>query len=35
MREQFRDLLRTEVGRTVSSPAEIEAEIRYLFKASR
>lgn len=35
VREQFRELLRAEVGRTVSSPAEIDAEIRHLFNASR
>lgn len=35
LREEFRDLLRAEVGRTVSSPAEIDTEIRHLFKASR
>jgi len=35
LREEFRDLLRAEVGRTVSSPAEIDAEVRHLFSASR
>ena len=35
MREEFRDLLRIEVGRTVSRPAEIDAEIHHLFRVSR
>jgi RNA polymerase sigma-70 factor (ECF subfamily) len=35
MREEFRELLRAEVGRTVSNPTEIDAEIRHLFQASR
>lgn len=35
LREEFRTLLRAEVGRTVSSQAEIDAEIRHLFSASR
>lgn len=35
LREEFRERLRAEVGRTVSSAAEIDGEIRYLFSASR
>lgn len=35
MRNDFRELLRAEVGRTVSSPAEIDEELRYLFAAFR
>jgi RNA polymerase sigma-70 factor (ECF subfamily) len=30
LRARYRDLLRAEIGRTVSSPDEIEAEVRYL-----
>lgn len=33
LRERYRDVLREEVAMTVSSPAEIEAELRYLFRA--
>jgi RNA polymerase sigma factor (sigma-70 family) len=35
LREEFRELLRAEVGRTVGSPVEIEDEIRYLFRVFR
>jgi len=31
MRQRYRQLLREEIGRTVASPAEMEAEMRYLF----
>jgi DNA-directed RNA polymerase specialized sigma24 family protein len=33
LRNDFRELLRTEVARTVDSPAEIDEEIRHLFRA--
>jgi DNA-directed RNA polymerase specialized sigma24 family protein len=35
LRAAFLDLLRAEVGRTVSSPEEVDDEIRHLFSASR
>ena len=31
LRQHYRELLRDEISRTVASPAEIEAELRYLF----
>lgn len=33
MRKRYRQLLRMEIGQTVSDPAEIEEEIRHLFSA--
>lgn len=35
LRDEFRELLRAEVGKTVDSPAEIDDEIRQLFGAFR
>jgi RNA polymerase sigma-70 factor (ECF subfamily) len=35
LRNEFRALLRSEVARTVGSPAEIDDEIRYLFSVFR
>jgi RNA polymerase sigma-70 factor (ECF subfamily) len=35
LREEFRDLLRAEVGRTVDGQAEIDAEIRHLYQVCR
>jgi DNA-directed RNA polymerase specialized sigma24 family protein len=35
LRDEFRALLRSEVGRTVSTPAEVDEEIRYLFNVFR
>jgi len=35
LRARYRERLRAEVGRTVSSPAEIDEEIRFLFAAFR
>ncbi len=35
LRRRFRALLLDEVGRTVASPADIEAEVRYLVEALR
>jgi RNA polymerase sigma-70 factor (ECF subfamily) len=32
MRRRFGDLLRAEIGRTVSDPDDVDAEIRYLFE---
>jgi RNA polymerase sigma factor (sigma-70 family) len=32
MRERFRQLLRAEIGNTVADPAEIDAELQYLFE---
>jgi RNA polymerase sigma-70 factor (ECF subfamily) len=33
LRERYREILREEVGATVSSPAEIDAELRHLIEA--
>jgi RNA polymerase sigma factor (sigma-70 family) len=33
LRARYRELLRTEIGRTVASPAEVDGEIRHLFAA--
>jgi len=33
LRKRYRDLLRAEIGQTVATASEIEAEIRYLFTA--
>jgi hypothetical protein len=33
MRGRFRDLLRAEIGRTVSGPEEVEEELAFLMKA--
>ena len=35
LRRRFRDLVRDEIAHTVSSPEEIEDELRYLWKAIR
>jgi RNA polymerase sigma-70 factor (ECF subfamily) len=35
MRRRFGELLRVEIGRTLTDPEEIDAEIRYLFQALR
>jgi RNA polymerase sigma factor (sigma-70 family) len=35
MRDRYRDLIRAEVGRTVESPAEVDAEMQALFEALR
>ncbi len=32
LRQQYRDLLREQIAQTVSAPAEIEEEVRYLFQ---
>ena len=32
MRERYRKLLRSEIAKTVSDPADIEPEIDYLFR---
>jgi RNA polymerase sigma-70 factor (ECF subfamily) len=31
LRQRYRELLRSEIAQTVSSPAEVEEEIRHLF----
>ena len=31
LRARYRELLRAEIAETVADPAEVEAEIRYLF----
>jgi len=33
LRQRYREIVRREVARTVSSPQEIEEELRYLCKA--
>lgn len=33
LRRRYRDLLRAEIGETVSDPGEVDAELRYLFRA--
>jgi RNA polymerase sigma-70 factor (ECF subfamily) len=35
MRRRYRDLLRTEIAETVSTPADIDEEIRFLLRALR
>ena len=30
LRQRFRDLVRTEIAATVATPAEVDAEMRYL-----
>jgi RNA polymerase sigma-70 factor (ECF subfamily) len=35
LRRRFRDLIRDEIAQTVSSPEEIEDELRHLWKAIR
>jgi hypothetical protein len=35
LRKSYRELLRAELGRTVSSPAEVDEEIRHLFSVFR
>lgn len=34
LRKRYRELIRDEIANTVSSPEEVEAEIRYLFRMS-
>jgi RNA polymerase sigma-70 factor (ECF subfamily) len=33
LRERYRQLLRDEIAQTVAEPGEVEAELRYLFRA--
>jgi hypothetical protein len=33
LRQRYRELLRTEIARTVNTPAEVEEEIQHLFAA--
>jgi len=32
LRERYRDCLKEEIGHTVASPAEVDGELRHLFR---